>query len=110
MQGGSSSVFAVFLFVVGAADDVVAGDVEAGVGGVECGFNGGTDLVVRYVKSLESSIITWASRYSTQFFPVRLHLWHMKVDNVTFYAFSLHLDSSFPSNCVYTLIRSNTFC
>ena len=47
MQGGSSSVLAVFLFVVGAADEVVAGDVEAGVGGVECGFNGGTYLVVR---------------------------------------------------------------
>ena len=38
MRGSSSSVFAVFLFVVGAADDVVAGDVEAGIGGVECGF------------------------------------------------------------------------
>ena len=104
MQGSSSSVFAVFLFVVGAADDVVAGNVEAGVGGVECGFNGGTDLVVRYEKSLESSIITWASRHTTLFSPVHLHLWHMKVDNVTFYAFSLHLDSSFPTNCVYTLI------
>lgn len=91
MQGGFSPVFALFLFVVGAADVVVAGDVEAGIGGVECGFNGGTDLVVRYEKSLESSIITWASRYSTQFFPVRLHLWHMKVDNVTFYVFSLYI-------------------
>ena len=91
MQGGSSSVFAVFLFVVGAADEVVAGDVEAGIGGVECGFNGGTDVVVRYEKSLESSIITWASRHTTLFSPVRLHLWHMKVDNVTFYTFSLYI-------------------
>ena len=36
LHGGPSSVFAVLLFVVGAADEVVAGDVEAGVGGVEC--------------------------------------------------------------------------
>lgn len=90
-----NALWAAEFLVVGAADVVVAGDVEAGIGGVECGFNGVTDLVVRYEKSLESSIITWASRYSTQFFPVRLHLWHMKVDNVTFYAFSLHLDSDF---------------
>ena len=40
MEGGFFVGFAVFLFVVGAADDVVAGDVEGGVGGVECGFEG----------------------------------------------------------------------
>ena len=89
-----AALWAAEFLVVGAADVVVAGDVEAGIGGVECGFNGVTDLVVRYEKSLESSIITWASRHTTQFFPVRLHLWHMKVDNVTFYAFSRHLASS----------------
>lgn len=38
--------FAVFLFVVGLADEVVAGDVEGGVGGVECGFEGGAELVI----------------------------------------------------------------
>ena len=36
VQGGFPFASAVFLFVVGAADEVVAGDVEAGVGGVEC--------------------------------------------------------------------------
>lgn len=83
-----------FLFVVVAADEVVAGDVEAGIGGVECGFNGGTDLVVRYVKSLESSIITWASRHTTLFSPVHLHPLHTKVGEITFYAFSALLGSS----------------
>lgn len=58
MQGGSSSVFAVFLFVVGAADDVVAGDVEAGIGGVECGFNGGDDVVVREEGAEEDAAAT----------------------------------------------------
>ena len=48
MEGDFPFIFAVILFVVGAADEVVAVDVEAGIGGVECGFNGGTDLVVRY--------------------------------------------------------------
>ena len=95
-----AALWAAEFLVVGAADVVVAGDVEAGIGGVECGFNGGTDLVVRYEKSLESSILTWASRHTTQFFPVRLHLWHMKVDNVTFSFFLLRLDSSFSSSCV----------
>ena len=46
MQGGFSFVSAVFLFVVGLADEVVASDVEGGVGGVEGGFEGGTELVI----------------------------------------------------------------
>lgn len=33
-------------FVVGLADEVVAGDVEGGVGGVESGFEGGAELVI----------------------------------------------------------------
>lgn len=36
--GGFFVGFALFLFVVGLADDEVAGDVEAGIGGVEGGF------------------------------------------------------------------------
>ena len=74
---------------------VVAGNVEAGIGGVECGFNGGTDLVVREECSLESSIITRASRRTTLFSPVHLHLLHTKVGEVTFYTFSLYLGCSF---------------
>ena len=41
MEGGFFVGFALFLFVVGLADEVVAGDVEGGVGGVEGGFEGG---------------------------------------------------------------------
>lgn len=37
MEGG----FAVMFFVVCLADEVVAGDVEGGVGGVKGGFEGG---------------------------------------------------------------------
>ena len=58
MQGGSSSVLAVFLFVVGLEDEVVACDVEAGVGGVKCGFNGGTNLVVREEGAEEDAAAT----------------------------------------------------
>ena len=47
MQGGFLFISAVMFIVVGLADEVVAGDVEGGVGGVECGFNCGTDVVVR---------------------------------------------------------------
>lgn len=46
MEGGFFVGFAVFLFVVGLADEVVEGDVEGGVGGVECGFEGGAELVI----------------------------------------------------------------
>ena len=69
-----AALWAAEFLVVGAADVVVAGDVEAGISGVECGFNGVTDLVVRYEKPLENSIITGASRYSTQFFSCTLTL------------------------------------
>ena len=46
VEGGFFVGFAVFLFVVGLADDVVAGDVEGGIGGVESGFKGGAELVI----------------------------------------------------------------
>ena len=46
VEGGFFVGFALFLFVVGLADDVVAGDVEGGVGGVEGGFEGGAELVI----------------------------------------------------------------
>ena len=46
MEGGFLGGFALFLFVVGLADEVVAGDVEGGVGGVEGGFEGGAELVI----------------------------------------------------------------
>lgn len=38
VEGGFFVGSALFLFVVGLADDVVAGDVEGGIGGVEGGF------------------------------------------------------------------------
>ena len=38
--------FAEIFFVVGAADDEVAGDVEGGIGGVEGGFDSGADWVI----------------------------------------------------------------
>ena len=52
MQGGFFVGSALILFVVGLADDVVAGDVEGGVGVVESGFKVASIFVVTAAEPL----------------------------------------------------------
>ena len=52
--------------------------------------------------------ITWASRHAALFFPAHLHLWHMKVGEVTFFAFVSILTVLFPQTA-YTPWYLDTF-